>query len=250
MPLTPSQRTTRSGSNGSNINLTDIKNLIESSREEILKSVKSEMAKYNEMMQSVLTKVEEITQENSFLTSKVKDLETQVEFLSQKQVCVYDGFTTEDVYRELEERQRRRKFVIVSGLPEPVTGSLEERMQEEKRSVTALASKIGVRDIRVENLSRLGAPNSRRPRLLRFKCDIDIKISLLRASKHLRKVPEYEKVFINPDLTRKQRDRERDLRSNLAVRRRAGENVVLRGGRIVEAAPLFSQGVANVKNFH
>lgn len=235
MPHTPTQRTTRSGSNASSITLSDIKTLIDSSNAEILKTVKVELQKYGEKFQSLFTRIEELMKQNEQLTSRIEELEQKVDFLSSGPLGgERHPFLEENVLREAEERHKRRKYVIVSGLPEPSTGSPEERKFEDEKSMVALAQKIGVEGLEVNDTTRLGPLSSRKPRLLRFKCpSLKIKVSLLRAAKKLRKHKDYEKIFINPDLTKIQRENDKMLRSELKARRMAGEPVVIRFGRIV-----------------
>ena len=85
MPQTPSQRVTRSGSNTSSLTLNDVKVLIEASQAETVKSFKKEMAIHGEMLQTLLSKVDELTKQNERLALKVADLEDKVEALSSKQ---------------------------------------------------------------------------------------------------------------------------------------------------------------------
>jgi hypothetical protein len=236
MPQTPVQRSTRSGSNASSLNLNDIKALIESSQADFLKSVKAEMLKYGEMFQSLLHKFDEMVKQNGELVSRVSELEGQVAALTEAQQSEPASSPPEDAFREFEERYKRRKFVIVSGLPEACSGTLEERCAQDRRSVESLIQKTGVRSFEFKNVSRIGALNSRRPRLLKFKCSsLEMKIALLRASRNLRRHADCESIYISPDLTRLQRERDRVLRTELRIRRQAGERVVIRAGKIVDS---------------
>jgi hypothetical protein len=232
------------------LTLSDIKTLIDNSQEEILKTVKAEISKNGEMFQTLFTKLEEVIKQNGKLVSKVRELEQQVQILSERQQGESDTIPPEDVCREIEERLKRQMYVIVSGLDEPYTGSPEERSLEERRSVEALAQKIGVRNLQPESIVRIGALNSKKPRLLRLKCStVEEKISLLRASRNLRKHADYKKVFINPDLTKQQREKAKALRSELRDRRAAGENVAIRGGRIIDASVNSSSPAKREQNF-
>lgn len=247
----PSQRITRSGSNSASITLNDIKTLLDSSRTEILKDVKTEIGKYCELLQlSLLKRLDEMMEKNEELNSRVKELEGRVEKLSKG--CSNEGERSfgEDVCRESEERHKRRKFVIISGLREPPSGSPEERLQEDRKSVRALALRIGVESLEVMECSRIGPLTSQRPRLLRAKLSsFKMKSDLLRAAKNLRRHKDYQKVFINPDLTRIQRETDKALRMELKTRRGAGESVVIRGGRIVNGMSRDNQNSLGEQNF-
>ena len=219
-----------------------------------MKSFKKEMAIHGEMLQTLLSKVDELTKQNERLALKVADLEDKVEALSSKQPDGIKGITStrtfEDAYREMEERHTRRKSLVVSGLPEPCVGSLEDRRLEDQQTMRSLAEEIGVKDVQFENISRIGAISSRKPRLLRLKCStIGTKLSLLRASKNLKRHLKYQTVFINPDLTRQERERDKILRTELRDRRRAGERVMIRAGQIVNADQSPSERTQVKPNF-
>ena len=57
---------------------------------------------------------------------------------------------------------------------------------------------------------------------------------MLGLSKNLRKSSTYRGVFINPDLTLKQRKKDKELREELKVRREAREDVIIYRNQIVE----------------
>ena len=97
---------------------------------------------------------------------------------------------------------------------------------------------IGVNDMDLvaDQVSRIGPlnTNSSRPRLLRVKCEtMEEKLSILRLSKKLRDCEEYKGIYVNPDLTLKQRELGKIQRQELKRRRDAGEDVVIRRGQII-----------------
>ena len=106
-----------------------------------------------------------------------------------------------------------------------------------------MASTIGVGDLDPEEVTRIGRANSSGARLLRFKCESTIeKFDILKKAKDLRNHPEFKGVYINPDLTKSQRETHKALREKLKERRAAGEQVRIYRGRIVEKD--------TEKNFH
>ena len=108
----------------------------------------------------------------SDLKAKVDLLNTQLSTV-QKQYNELRTSKEEDIEmmcREAEERIKRRKYVIVSGVSENHVGSLAERVAVDTNTVKRIAHKLGMVDFEPKEISRVGKMNNSRPRLLRFKC--------------------------------------------------------------------------------
>ena len=75
-----------------------------------------------------------------------------------------------------------------------------------------------------------------RPRLLIVtRTDLETKRELLRSSSQLRSMPEWQHLFINPDLTPAERETNKKLRLELATRRASGkEDLIIKKGKIVK----------------
>lgn len=238
MPNTPMGRSTRSNSNPQNFSYKDIKALIEESTAEILKSVKididgvkSEFKKLNETLSFLVDKVEA-------LDSRTKLLETKVEFLESggRTMCTKQmpQLFMEDMFQEIEERTRRRKFLIVSGVEELTSGTVFERKKHDTEFLRKLSEEIGVEDFDPKDVRRIGQIGGTRPRLLRFKCsEMEEKRTFLRQAKTLRNSSVFRGIYINPDLTKNQRIKGAELRAELKRRRNEGENVVIHRGRTI-----------------
>lgn len=231
---TPSQRSTRSGSNAQNINLNDIKSLIQTANSELTSIIEKKIDKIYNLLGTTLKRVEELEKRN-------KQLESDLQRLNAIQT--EDGAVTrflpkdlqEDPLYELEERHKRRKYIIVSGLSECLDGSIEDRKNHDKDLVKNVAKEIGFNDFEPREIIRIGRLNSQRPRLLRLKCkDTETKFSILREARNLRNCSKFKTVYINPDLTRIQRERGKMLRTELKRRQESGESVAIRGGKIVD----------------
>ena len=240
MSATPKQRNTRSSSNSTNITLQDIKVLIEKSNNDLLKNLTStlerEVDKLSQTITSLLSRVQKLEESNRSLASKCEFLEEKYD-----QVCVGDMFTDE-MCRESEERMRRRKFLILSGISEHNSGNIDERNAKDSAVVTEMARELGVDNFVPRQVERIGRINGNGPRLLRIKCpNMNVKVTLLRQSKKLRHSARFRKVYINPDLTKRQREKSAKLRSELRRRRDAGEKVFIRGDRVVVDDASFVQ---------
>ena len=167
------------------------------------------------------------------IRDRVKTLQNQYNDLKTKAASVSEG-SHDDIIGEAEERYRRRKYIIVSGLPEDETGNVSERLISDTNKVKKLTLSMGFQDFEPREISRIGRLNSSRPRLLRLKCaNPQERNVLLRKAKSLRQTSCFKEVYLNPDQTRTQRELSRRLRAELKSRRNAGEKVIIRRGQIV-----------------
>ena len=244
MPNTPVQsvqRSTRSGSNASSVSLNDIKTLIDNSRTEVLKSIRSliddskaeilnSVARENDKLQAL---IQSLNKRLDTLETENDELKKKLEELSSERIC---ADPREDLYREVTERQKRKKYLIVSGIEESTSGTIKDRLEQDTKHVEQLASQLGINNFHPIEIARLGQISHSRPRLLRFKCDsMATKACFLQRSKKLRSSTKHKNVFINPDLTRIQRTHDKALRDELKRRRDNGDLVTIRRGRIVNA---------------
>lgn len=171
------------------------------------------------------------------LTNKFETLEEKFNELKKEheKLSRLDSERMEDVYEEVYQRFMRRKYLIISGIPEQTMGSIEEREEAEEEAIETMGHAIGVRNIDPDDVRRIGKINNQgRPRLLRFKCSsISTRNSLLRSSRDLKKHQQYVNTYINPDQTLLQRKLSKQLRTELKKRRDEGEDVVIRRGKII-----------------
>ena len=119
--------------------------------------------------------------------------------------------------------------MIISGLPEMSSGSLDERRDHDQKAVDEVLDVIGVvKEGRAFRLTRIGKPQSQRPRLLKaeFK-SLSIKNEILRKAKALRKSKGSADVYINEDRTPMQQLEWYKLRQKLKHRKELGEDVVI-----------------------
>lgn len=234
MPTTPAQRNTRSNSNSSTISINDIKTLIDGAKTEILQTVKEDNNRLSSLLTTLLGRIETLEEKNRMLEAKCIQLEENVHCHGAE--APTKEMPDETVFQEMMERHRRRKFLIISGMPEAASGTAAERKSKDLDSVMGLASQLGINDFIPTEASRIGSTTQAKPRLLRIKCKSqETKRELLVRARNLREYPAFRGVYINPDRTLMQREADRALRMELRKRREAGEHVSIRRGRIINA---------------
>ena len=174
----------------------------------------------------MMRKLEAISDTIGKLQSRVDNLQAECAELKKS-----NALEREEICKEATERLYRRKYLILSGAPEQSNGTVDERRTADAELIGAIAETVGVKDFIIDpsDVSRIGPLRSERPRLLRFKCsDSDIRMSLLRRSRELKKHDVYNRFYINPDQTKLQRESAKLLRTELKARRDNGEDVVIK----------------------
>lgn len=241
---TPKNRVLRSNSNGSAINLSDIKELIKASNIELMTTLKHETGKIYASLTSLISRVDELEGRISRIESNQQTQESCLEVLkscSMKNAVPLQeeiGGLLEEVCKEATLRAIKRNYLMLSGLPELSSGSIRERSEADIAKIQEVANAIGVDDLLPEEVSRIGKINANKPRLLRFKCrNSGQRSDLLRKSKLLRKTPHFSSVFVFPDRTLKQRQAEKLRRHKLFEESN-------------DCAGEFVKNVAGNENFH
>ena len=141
---------------------------------------------------------------------------------------------------EYVDRERRKQNLIIHNLPEPSDCPDNQRMDKDLQQVSDLfKSEFGVPDNSASRPTRLGAPKSNKPRLLRVEIkDLAAKRQILRNATKLRASSKWSNVYVSPDLTPKEREQNKLLREELRSRKAAGEkDLYIKFGRIVPRPP-------------
>lgn len=227
------KRATRSGSTSCSINLNDIKTLIDNSRKEIIATVKGEMDALRTAISTLQGTIAELQDNNKKLHHRCDDLTEEISLL--KNSNAQQPFSISEVTAELEDRERRCRNFLVSGVPEsPASSSEEEADKEDSRFCCEMVTAIGIDYDKIKTVRRIGRVSDDRPRLLLVKCDDrDLRNNVLSKAKSLRTNPKYRRIFVNPDRTPLQQRCWKQLRSELWKRRINGENVTIYRDRIV-----------------
>lgn len=142
------------------------------------------------------------------------------------------------VINEEKEKQKRKLNLIVHNMEE---SSADQAQSRKEHDITAIRDILGSQlevQPRISNAVRLGRKGGPKPRLLKITVESeDEKASILRNVKKLRlsSTPEHlKRIFITPDLTQKEREVNKVLRSELAERNKSGRQFRIKNGRIVQ----------------
>ena len=134
--------------------------------------------------------------------------------------------------------ERRQWNLMFFNVPESDTEDSAQRKANDTDFVLSLIDDIGAGPVDIVDVVRLGARSSDKSRPLRvqFK-DLSHKRSVLVKAKKLRESSSstFKEVFINPGLSFKERQAQRELRKELAARKEKGEiGIFICRGRIVK----------------
>ena len=208
-----------------------MKTLIDKMKKDILDTLMTEVDKQTSLVKELVKKVEDLNGRNAQLEKRCLKLEDDMKTVATS------------IFEELDERGRRKRNLIISGIPESTEGTAKERKEADREKVKSILYKLSLEegDI-VARQHRIGRVNEGRNRLLKIVCHgEESKLAVLRRSKVLRDSAKFQNIYINADLTSMQRNERKRLRDEFKRRRALGEDVALRYGRIVSA---------NDRNFH
>jgi len=132
---------------------------------------------------------------------------------------------------EQMEIERRRKNLIVFGVPESETGNDIDTVSD----IITQALKLDF-SRHIESIVRIGKFSHEKARPIKMIAKtFEGKREILTRAKMLRELDDYKGIFVAPDLTRKQQEFDKDLRVNLKKIREAGEpEAVIRSGQIIK----------------
>jgi septal ring factor EnvC (AmiA/AmiB activator) len=228
------KRNTRSVTNNQlSFSLSDIENLICKAKKEILSDFHDEVKKINISIEHLTTKIETFENRLSEIQTKSIENEKQINELRHNVLSMQNNLL-DDVTNEMEQRAQRMQNLVISGISEKSSGSVQERVAHDEAEVKHVFNEMGLKKVNSYHVSRIGKPRQDRPRLLKVICpDVATKQTILRSGKSLRKSALYRNVFINEDRTPMQQESSRQLRADLRRRKELGEDVVIYRNRIV-----------------
>ena len=138
---------------------------------------------------------------------------------------------------EYKDHKCRKMNFIFHKVPEPEQTDLTEKQDQDKQFILSVARELGVEGLEVKSTARIGRINESGERLLKVEVNnLNVKKQVLSKAKLLcqAKDEKLSKVYITPDLSYQERLQQTSLRSELHLRRTAGEkNLTIRKGQIV-----------------
>ena len=149
----------------------------------------------------------------------------------------------DDYMKEKEDIDRRRNNVVIYNIPESDKQNGKDRQEDDSIVCQGLLeNSLGITqdEARIQKVVRLGKTPSQgrnRPILLMLR-DEGEKYAILRNAKNLKneRDPAIRKIGISPDLTKKQRAHEFELRQELRRRRDEGETgLYIKNGQLHRA---------------
>ncbi|MEW8548734.1 MAG: hypothetical protein AB2693_34970 [Candidatus Thiodiazotropha sp.] len=185
--------------------------------------------------------INEQRQQISEYEDKIKSLEASMDSKIENRVE-----KAIDMYREREERKCN---IIIHNVPEPTT---EDKKREDEGKIREIFAVVKCEDINLKSVVRLGRPISGKSRLMKVELDsVASKNKVLGGTRWLRAkdgdgnvAHGWSNVFITPDLTKEERDKNKKLRVELG-RRKEDENnlnLIIYRGEIVDRRELSRRG--------
>ncbi|XP_065665615.1 uncharacterized protein LOC136087036 [Hydra vulgaris] len=114
---------------------------------------------------------------------------------------------------ELNERERRKKNVIIYGIPESEMEFLTDKKADDSKIIKEIFNEIGKSSVSPVYARRLKFKDTIKPGPIIVELsDVSLRNPLLLAAKHLREKEGYKSICISPDLTEAQRSLDYDLR--------------------------------------
>ena len=198
--------------------------------------------KINTLEHSLEKRAGSDTMQWQLIDDRLKKLESKPSVIDETQAVqgALHGVLQQDKAEEMEIEQRK-KNVIVHGVPESQVASPDQRVDEDVTVLAAMFHEVGVDDVQVKSVVRLGKRSedpTQNPRPMKVVLDtVEGKTMLLRNAKNLRQSQEggWTKVFIHQDLTPRQREARKPLVAELKQRKANGEkDLIIFNGKIVQ----------------
>ena len=155
--------------------------------------------------------------ENALTTSDCK-MESKINDLIDKKI--------EEEISELEEKESRKNNIIMVNLNESDKRVNEDRKKDDLNKVKDVLAKIAPESTElISNPIRLGKFTDNKSRLLKINVgSVENKMHILKNANRLNKgIAIKNKIYINADLTIKERKQQKVLRDELKLRKDAGE---------------------------
>lgn len=131
-----------------------------------------------------------------------------------------------DEMKEEEARKEKQKRLVMFNINEPRGEGREQDQEEMEKVVEVIREGIGIEKPAIKNIGRIGTKQNgkNRPMLVELE-SVEKKWEIVKNAKNLKdaRIANMNKVVIVPDLTWKQREKDKELRNRLQEKRQQGE---------------------------
>ena len=205
-------------------------------------------------MRAVESNIDNIEQEIQEIKQNKKTDETQVIDCVEKVLTA----RSKESLDEEAEKAKRKSNVIIHGLPESGASDASERQDDDLGLIASMLHEMKCDSVEAVQAVRLGrkpdtndSTQAYKPRPLKLVLKTeDQKIQVLTSAKNLRLIKDggWKDVFLHADLTMKEREKRRQLVSEMKERKEQGEtDLIIVNGKIVRrVANRPSQSVRTV----
>lgn len=131
----------------------------------------------------------------------------------------------DDLVLELSEREKRKKNLMVFGVPESLATTSADRKRADSEFIVGFISQLcGEVDLSQIGVYRVGTriETKTRPIKINFKTEDSVQM-IIRKANIIRSLPEYERLSVSFDRTPSQQRQYRLIRQQLDDRRKSGE---------------------------
>ena len=224
-------RSLRSNSQG-DLTLSNIKVLIDSSKNEVICTMRSEMRALKDAISTLTTRVDKLEDENRSLKDQLKQVLSQPigDSASFENSC-------SEMITELQQRERRKLNVIVFGASEPKFGSVAERGTADREKCSEVFDALGLPNCSTKHVLRIGKQSDGKRRLLRVTLENEEdKKFIISQSKELRRIEKFKDIYVKPDLTPFQQKIDFQLRKKLQESKSAHpqKDFIIHRGKVIE----------------
>ena len=177
--------------------------------------------KFNMLERSYAEAVKQIESNSEKLTSKIgESLKKDYPQLapSNENIPKNTAAVVSELAGEMKEREKRLLNVVFSGA-------------DTKERVGSFVAKSGLKE--PTKISEISTPNKRKLFIVTMQEEIEKWTLIGKARKISSANDEFQGVYVNPDLTKTERDVQFKLREEVRRRRALGENVKISKGRVV-----------------
>ena len=230
--------------------ISTIEKSISESQTSTLQGLKAELTTLQTITTNLATKIKDLCTQNTTLQDQLQTASSKLTTkLTSSPEAAKSTFDVDavNVVGEYLDHERRKHNLILYGLPEASETSASDRKQADINSFHELVhSQFNITNLEISKCFRLGRPQNGKLRpLLVTLTDGSARGRILRGAKALRTSSTYKRVYISPDLTLKEREANKCLRTELRRRKEAGEtNLIIKHGKIVSKSP--SSGTTSV----